>query len=46
MAMVGGLMFLVGICTGSLPWAVGLIAGSAALMGIAYRKGEFDAYIG
>ena len=46
MAMVGGLMFLVGICTGSFPWAVGLIAGSAALMWIAYKKGEFDAYIG
>ena len=46
MAIIGGAMFLVGICTGSFPWAVGLIAGSAALMGIAYRKGEFDAYIG
>ena len=44
MAMVGGLMFLVGICTGSLPWAAALITASAALMGTGYMKGEFDAY--
>ena len=42
MAIIGGAMFLVGICTGSFPWALGLIAGSAAMMGIAYKRGEFN----
>ncbi len=42
MAIIGGAMFLVGICTGSFPWALGLIAGSAAFMGLAFMKGEFN----
>jgi len=34
MAMVGGLMFLVGICCGSLVWAAALVVGGGAMAAI------------
>lgn len=40
MAMVGGLMFLAGICSGSIVWAAALVIGGGAMCAIGNKEVE------
>lgn len=31
MAYIGGLMFLIGVCCGSIPWAAALVVGGGSM---------------
>lgn len=42
MAYIGGLMFLVGVCCGSIPWAAILVVGGGSMCAVGCMYGLED----